>query len=421
VQIDTGSSDLWVPVQSCTSCNFTLIEPALDSTEQAFKTDASSTFVGTQTEADVPYGDGTGILGTVATDTVTIGQWTFRPQSHVTMQANSFPTSPGQFSVAQQTFITAEKEQGEFDIAGLIGMGWPSLASSHGTPWWLGALSQFEAPEFSFYLSEWDDTSSSTLISPGGQLTLGGRNTSVIDGDVSFSPLISQSYWLVNLDSIVVSSNTTLTLTGANGYAAIDSGSTIITGPTSVVDAFYAAVDGAVRGETISRQLSGEWLVPCSTSVNAQFNFGNATVTLPAASLHEPTEAASLTNGGVTYCLGAFTGADTPSEGFSLTSPAWVIGDSLFKGNYIVFRNGAQGENPSVGFGKLKGVNYNTNGNAVLGVDGDGIDPDIGNAGGAPTASTGGSGHSGVGRGMVMRSSGAVLGFGLLINLLMSL
>jgi cathepsin D len=293
-------------------------------------------------------------------------------------------------------------------------MAWPPLASSRGTPWWLSALSQFEAPEFSFYLSEWDETSSSTLISPGGQLTLGGRNTSVIDGDVTFVPLLAQSYWLVNLNSIVVSASTTLTLTGANAYAAIDSGSTIITGPAALVDEFYAAVDGAIRGETVSNQLSGNWLIPCSTSVNAQFNFGNAMVILPAANLHRPTGAGSITKGGVTYCLGSLTGAPTPSQGFSLSSPAWIVGDSLFTSHYVVFRSGAQGENPSVGFANLKGVNYNTDGNAIVGQSGDGIDPDIGNAGGVPTSTPGGGGggHTGTGgRGIAVIHSGVVAGF----------
>jgi cathepsin D len=80
----------------------------------------------------VPYGDGTAIAGIVAKDTVTIGG----------------------FTVPNQVFITAETETGEFDVAGLMGLAFPSLASSNGTPWWLNALDQFESPEFSFYFAE---------------------------------------------------------------------------------------------------------------------------------------------------------------------------------------------------------------------------------------------------------------------------
>jgi hypothetical protein len=55
-------------------------------------------------------------------------------------------------------------------------------------------------------------------------------------------------------------------------------------------------------------------------------------------------------------------------KSFSLASPAWVIGASLFKGDYY------------------------TDGRAIVGADGNGIDPDVGNAGAAPTSSPGGPG-----------------------------
>lgn len=45
-------------------------------------------------------------------------------------------------------------ENGDFDVAGLMGLGWPALAVSQGTPWWVNVLDQFEAPEFSMFLSE---------------------------------------------------------------------------------------------------------------------------------------------------------------------------------------------------------------------------------------------------------------------------
>jgi cathepsin D len=109
-------------------------------------------------------------------------------------------------------------------------------------------------------LYRWD-ASATADIAAGGQLTLGGRNTSLFDGNPTFVNLLTQDYWTIPLNSIVVTSNTTLALTGNDAIAIIDSGSTIITGPTDTVDSFFAAVPGAVQGQTIDPRLEGEWAV----------------------------------------------------------------------------------------------------------------------------------------------------------------
>lgn len=353
VQLDTGSSDLWVPVATCRTCNTTQVQPEFDGSEDTFDSSRSSTFQAGSTQASVPYGDGTEISGAVAKDTVSIAGYT----------------------VQNQVFITAEEETGEFDVAGLMGLAFPSLASSNSTPWWLNAIDQFAAPEFSFYLADWASAATDD-IAPGGQFTLGGRNTSLFDGDPTFVDLISQDYWTVPLNSIVVTSNLTINLSGADATAIIDSGSTIISGPTAVVDQFFQGVPGAVRGETVSPQLQGEWVIPCDTTVNAQFKFGAATVTMPAAELTQPITTLTTSGSNTQYCLGSMVGSAT-----SASSPAWIFGDSLMKGTYTIFRRGNQGDTPQVGFAPLKGVNYNGDGTATLGVGGDGVDGRIGNAG----------------------------------------
>jgi len=108
------------------------VQPIFDNSQAAFLFNRSSTFSATTRPASVTYGDGTAIDGIIATDVVSLGT----------------------FSSPQQTFIAAESETGIFDVAGLIGLGWTSLASSGGTPWWLNVLSQFESPEISFSLAE---------------------------------------------------------------------------------------------------------------------------------------------------------------------------------------------------------------------------------------------------------------------------
>jgi Eukaryotic aspartyl protease len=158
---------------------------------------------------------------------------------------------------------------------------------------------------------------------------LGGRNASMYNGDIQFVPVTSQDYWTVPLNSIVVPSasggaGTTLTPTETEKSAIIDSGSSIITGPKSLVDAFYAAVDGAVDGGTVDSTLRGQWLVPCGTTVNAQFLFGNVTVTLAAPALHQALSQSvnSTTSSSGPLCLGSLTSIDgAPAY------PAWIFGD----------------------------------------------------------------------------------------------
>jgi hypothetical protein len=48
---------------------------------------------------------------------------------------------------------------------------------------------------------------------------------------------------------------------------------------------------------------------------------------------------------------------------------------------YTVFRKGAAGEQPSFGFAPIKGVNYSTDGFHTIGVGGDGVNGEIGQAG----------------------------------------
>ncbi|KIM26185.1 hypothetical protein M408DRAFT_46444, partial [Serendipita vermifera MAFF 305830] len=321
VQLDTGSSDLWVPTGTCRNCNMSQVQPIFDNSQAAFLYNRSSTYTISTQEATVSYGDGSAVTGFVASDVVSMGS----------------------FSTDRQTFIATESETGDFDVAGLIGLGWPTLAESGGTPWWLNVLEQFESPEMSFHLAEpsWNAPATDS-IAPGGQFTLGGRNASMYDGEIQFVPILAQDYWSVPLNSIVIPSasggaGTTLTPEEAEISAIIDSGSTIITGPKRLVDAFYAAVEGAVQGETVSADLQGQWLVPCDTSVNAQFLFGNVTVTLPASVLHQ-SAAQSVTSptSATQLCLGSLTSAGDGET----TYPAWIFGDSLMKGVYTVFRAG---------------------------------------------------------------------------------
>lgn len=124
----------------------------------------------------------------------------------------------------------------------------------------MSVLGYSEKPINTYHIPRWNESGSAN-VAEGGQFTLGGRNSSLFDGEVTFIPLLQQSYWTIPFESIIVSSNATLALTGVYASAIVDSGTTLIYGPDDVVAAFYAAIPGSRQGSTVDISLQGQYLV----------------------------------------------------------------------------------------------------------------------------------------------------------------
>ena len=100
------------------------------------------------------------------------------------------------------------------------------------------------------------------------------------------------------------------------------------------------------------------------------------------------------------YCTASFVSSLTTGIGRRLpptsSTPARILVATFLESTYTVFRKGNSGEQPSLGFAPLSGVNYQANGNAILGASGDGTDGRIGPAG-VTVIGTGDGGGSGSG------------------------
>ncbi|CAO1633336.1 unnamed protein product [Jaminaea pallidilutea] len=323
--LDTGSSDIWL-----SGTNYT---PS-----------ASSTFTNKSSSFNIEYGSGQ-VSGYMATDKFTFADHT----------------------VANQPFAvgtTVSSNLQDQTTAGIAGLGFQSLSVSGSGPFWQLA----GETEFSFYLQRATQTSSSSSsggggggeggggggtggpgslpgkkraltvssTSPGGVFTLGGRNSSLFQGDINWSDVISKTYWLITLGGIGVS-NSDIDI-GTLNKAAIDTGTTLIGGPTSTVEAFYAKIQGA----SALTSADGYYSYPCSTNVSATMTFGNQKYTIDSDSFRVATLDASGN-----YCMGALFSVGSTSS----NTLQWIVGDVVLTGLYSIFDN--SGSTARVGFASL--------------------------------------------------------------------
>ncbi|KAH9484944.1 Pepsin A [Psilocybe cubensis] len=314
VILDTGSSDLWVPIAPY----MPLFQPSQSSSFKA------SNSMNDQIEID--YGSGA-VKGTLGSDSVTMGGFTM-----------------------SQTFLTKlTTNLLEGTVSGIMGLAFSSIASTRATPFWqaLSSAGQLSSPELSFFLTRADPNSQS-LDNPGGVFTLGGTNSSLFTGNIEFNnmPANSQaSFWLQSLSAVTVNGKSVSITAGDSAISAIDTGTTLIGGPSADVAAIWAAVPGS----SPSLENPGFFGFPCTTDVAVTVSFGGKAWPISSQDMNTgPDQPGSST------CLGAIfdltMGTNIPA---SSGNPSWVFGDTFLKNVYTVFRASSP---PAVGFAQLSSL-----------------------------------------------------------------
>jgi len=296
---DTGSSDLWVPGQACTSSSSCLNHKKLDGSR-------SSTYQAGTQPFSIQYGTGS-MTGVVSQDVVTIG-------------GLSVTQSFGEANTEADFF-----NQTAFD--GILGMGYSTISSEGVQTVFNDMVSQLGiSPQFSFNMNFFANGGS------GGELTLGGYDSSKFTGDLKYSPVTTQTYWNLGLQSVTVNGQDT----GVQAQdAAIDTGTTLIVAP----DADALAINQALNAQAVEGD-GGIFAISCDTS-----SLPAVTITFPGGSFDVPPSSYVMSNGDGT-CISGISG----DGGMGLTQ--WIVGDVFLRTYYAVFDAG----NNQVGFAPSKGA-----------------------------------------------------------------
>lgn len=287
VILDTGSSNLWVPSQDCSSLACFL--------HAKYDHDSSSTYKANGSEFLIAYGSGS-LEGYVSQDTVTLGD----------------------LVIPKQDFAEATNEPGlafafgKFD--GILGLAYNTISVNKIIPPIYNAIDQglLDTPQFAFALGDTNKDEED-----GGVATFGGYDESAFTGKITWLPVRRKAYWEVSFDGIGLGDEyAQLTSTGA----AIDTGTSLITLPSSLAEIINAKI-GATKS------WSGQYQVECDTRdslPDLTLTFAGYNFTLTAYDY-------TLDVGG--SCISAFTPMDFPAPIGDLA----IIGDAFLRRYYSIY------------------------------------------------------------------------------------
>eukprot|EP01102_Stenamoeba_stenopodia_P018577 TRINITY_DN6835_c0_g1_i1.p1 TRINITY_DN6835_c0_g1~~TRINITY_DN6835_c0_g1_i1.p1 ORF type:complete len:430 (+),score=103.52 TRINITY_DN6835_c0_g1_i1:59-1291(+) len=294
VIFDTGSSNLWIP---SSKCSFLDIACRL---HNRFTDSASSTYVANGTTFSIQYGSGA-VAGYIGQDVVGIAG----------------------LNVKNQGFGEATSEPGlafvETKADGILGLAFDSISADHVTPLWYNLLTQglVSTPLFSFWLDK------NPAGSSGGELVLGGVDSTLYTGDFVYQPLSAELWWEFKLDDFQVG-GTNLNFCPSGGCNAIcDTGTSLIAGPTASINALNSKL-----GATTTR---GEAIFNCATI--SSLPTVNIIIGGNTFSLAPSDYVLQVSAGGQTVCLSGFQGIDLPPQVGTL----FILGDVFISTYYTVF------------------------------------------------------------------------------------
>lgn len=284
VILDTGSANLWVPSESCTSIACFL--------HRKYDSSLSSTYRANGSEFEIHYGSGS-MEGFVSQDNMRIGDLEVKA-----LDFGEATTEPG------LAFAF-----GKFD--GVFGLAYDAISVNKIVPPFYKMIEQnlLDEKVFSFYLGSSD--------ADGGEATFGGVDESRFEGPIVYAPVRRRGYWEVALNKIKFGNEElVLQRTGA----AIDTGTSLIAMPTDVAEILNKEI-GAKRSWT------GQYSLDCSKVSS-----------LPALTFYLDNKPYTLE--GKDYilnvqgtCISPFMGMDIPAP----VGPLWIIGDVFLRKFYTVY------------------------------------------------------------------------------------
>jgi len=292
VIFDTGSADLWVASSQCdSSCG----------RHAKYDSSKSSTYVANGTSFDIMYGSGP-VSGFQSIDTLDMGGLIVKSQEFA--------------EVTNAEGLGAAYKMGKFD--GILGMAFGVLSVNHVTTPFDNLVAQglVDSAEFAFYLGN--------SATDKGELVLGGTDPAHYTGDITWVNLLSATYWEITMDGMSVAGTSYAT----NAKAIVDSGTSILTGPSESV----AAIAKQIGAKEI---IEGEYMLACNydTLPDFTFNIDGKDYVLTAYDYLIP-------DGDL--CMLGLMGMDIPAP----TGPLWILGDVFMRKYYTVFDSA----NKRVGF-----------------------------------------------------------------------
>nr|XP_040134933.1 napsin-A [Ictidomys tridecemlineatus] len=334
VVFDTGSSNLWVPSKRChflsLPCWF----------HHRFDPKASSSFRPNGTKFAIQYGTGR-LSGILSEDKLTV-------RDHKKIgEIKGAPVIFGEALWEPSLVFTFA----HFD--GILGLGFPSLAVGGVQPPLDALVAQglLDKPVFSFYLNRDSEGAD------GGELVLGGSDPTHYIPPLTFVPVTVPAFWQIHMEGVKVGTGLTVC---AQGCAAIlDTGTSLITGPSEEIQALNVAIGGFPL-------LAGQYLIQCSKIPSlpaVSFLLGGVWFNLTAQDY-----VIQIAQGGIRLCMSGFQGLDMPPP----AGPLWILGD-VFLGTYVsVFDRGHVNGSARVGLARArsretggKGMNPRRRGSAA--------------------------------------------------------
>lgn len=295
VIFDTGSGNLLVTSSLCNNC--------LNSFIYNHKKSKNFKYIGLEVEVTF----GTGIVSAIINE-------------------DSF--FMGKIKVPNQKFAEIINERGEVfkecKFSGILGLGYPDLAADGIIPVFDTIISKklLSNNLFAFYYSYNEAT--------GGEISFGEINPKLFEGEIKYYPVINKHYWTINLIDILFNGKS-LGLCLAPCKAIIDSGTSLITGPTNNIRYLLIKlpVDKNCVGYNPLDQL--------------EFIFENSgdKYTLNA----DEFVTKEKINGKIT-CSTNFMPMDVPIP----HGPAWILGAVFMQKYYTVFDR----DNDRIGFARAK-------------------------------------------------------------------